>query len=280
METSDPVPEDWREGTARSNGVDLHYVRSGDKRPSIVIAHGVFDDGICRLPLGKTLDEEYNVVLYDARGHGRSDAPPGGYDAETMATDLLELVDGLGLDAPVLLGHSMGGDAVATAAAREPEVPRGVVLVEPAGLMYRNQDEADVGTTAADARELIEGWQANTKPGLLETDESLRGYIKAGQEDVASLLADARLRVSPNVTQLFDAALADPDELYHRFEAPTLVLRGDLDRTARERDAELIGPLSGVRLVHVEGAGHTVFRDARTNATQELRRFLRDVESE
>jgi pimeloyl-ACP methyl ester carboxylesterase len=277
METFDPVPGGWKEGTVRSNGIDLHYIRSGGQGPPVVIAHGVFDDGVCRLPLAKGLDDAYDVVLYDARGHGRSDAPEEGYDARTMATDLLGLVDGLGLDEPVLLGHSMGGDAVATAAARDPGLPRGVVLVEPAGLMYRNQDEADVGTTAADARELIEGWNAGTTADLLETDDSLRRLTEAGREELASLLADARMRVSPEVTQLFDAALADPDRLYHRIEAPMLVLRGDIDREARERDAELIDALDRVRLVHVEGAGHTVFRDARANAMRELRAFLQDL---
>jgi pimeloyl-ACP methyl ester carboxylesterase len=279
MEESDRVPSGWIEGSVRSNEIDLHYVRSGGDGPPIVVSHGVFDDGVCRLPLARALDDAYDVILYDARGHGRSDAPRDGYNAETMATDLLGLVDGLDLDDPVLLGHSMGGDAVATAAAREPGLPRAVVLVEPAGLMYRNQDEADVGTTAADARELIEGWQAGTKADLLETDESLRRLVEEGREELASLLADARLRVSPKVTQLFDAVLADPDELYHRIEVPTLVLRGDIDRTARERDAELVDPLRAFRLVHLNGADHTVFRDTRANATRELRAFLRDLDA-
>lgn len=254
MEKSDPVPPGWREGAVPTNGIDLHYVRSGGEGPPIVIAHGVFDDGICRLPLARQLDDAYDVVLYDARGHGRSDAPEGGYDAETMATDLLGLVNALDIDEPILLGHSMGGDAVVTAAAREPGLPEAVVLVEPAGLMYRNQDEADVGTTAADARELIEGWQGEPKADPLETDEGLRRHVEAGREEVASLLADARLRVSPNVTQLFDVGEA-----------------------ARERDEELIASLRRFRLVHVDGAGHTVFRDARADATRELRAFLRDV---
>ena len=109
---SDRVPSGWGEGSVRSNEIDLHYARSGGDGPPIVVSHGVFDDGVCRLPLARALDDAYDVVLYDARGHGCSDAPRDGYSAETMATDLLGLVDGLDLDDPVLFGHSMGGDAV------------------------------------------------------------------------------------------------------------------------------------------------------------------------
>jgi pimeloyl-ACP methyl ester carboxylesterase len=272
---SDPVPAGWEEGDARSNGIDLHYVRSGGDGPPLVVAHGVFDDGRCRLPLARDMAGDYDVVLYDARGHGLSDAPAGGYDAATMAEDLVGLVDALGLEEPHLLGHSMGGDAVATAAARHPDLPRAVVLVEPAGLMYRNGDEDAVGTTAADARELIGGWQGATEADILAEDDELRGYVEDGRGELASLLAGARRRVSPAVDALFDAALADPDDLYPQFEAPALVLRGDVDAEARGRDHEFVDGIPGVQLVHVDGAGHTVFRDARSNATSELRAFLR-----
>jgi pimeloyl-ACP methyl ester carboxylesterase len=274
MSEHDPVPAGWQTGVARSNGIDLQYVRSGGTGAPLVVAHGVFDDGRCWLPVARDLQEEYDVVLYDARGHGRSDAPVGGYDAETMATDLIGLVEALDLDAPILLGHSMGGDAVATAAARRPGLPRAVVLVEPAGLMYRNQDEEAVGTTAADARDLIDHWQSRTKTDLLSEGGDLHEYVESGDKEVASLLVDARHRVSQAVTQLFDAPLADPDALYHGFEAPTLILRGDIDESARSRDRALVDPIAGIELVHVGGAGHTVFRDAPASAIRKLRTFL------
>jgi len=277
MAESDPVPGDWETGRVAVNGVDLHYVRSGGDGPPLVVAHGVFDDGYCRLPLARELAEEYDVVLYDARGHGRSSAPEKGYDAATMATDLAVLVDALGLDDPYLLGHSMGGDAVATAAARQPDLPRAVVLVEPAGLMYRNGDEEEVGTTAAEARELIERWQAGTRDDILAAEDELRAYAEGGREELASLLVDARQRVSPAVAQLFDAALADPDELYPRIDAPTLLLRADVDTGTRGRDAKLVDRLPEFELVHVDGAGHTVFRDARPRATRQLRAFLEET---
>jgi pimeloyl-ACP methyl ester carboxylesterase len=55
-------------------------------------------------------------VAVDLRGHGFSDKPPTGYGVEEHVRDVLELIDALGLERPILLGHSIGG-AIATFAA-------------------------------------------------------------------------------------------------------------------------------------------------------------------
>lgn len=39
-----PLPDEWERGTIESNGIDLHYVRTGGEGPPLVVAHGVFDD--------------------------------------------------------------------------------------------------------------------------------------------------------------------------------------------------------------------------------------------
>jgi pimeloyl-ACP methyl ester carboxylesterase len=273
MEDPEPIPEGWESGHVETSGIETHYARSGREGPPVVIAHGVYDDGLCGLPLARDL-AEYVVILYDARGHGRSDAPEGGYDADARATDLIGVLDALELEEPYLFGHSMGGDTIAAAAARQPDRPRAVALVEPAGLMYRNQPEDEVGTGPAEAREQIAWWHDHTKAELLTEDEELRGYVEDGQEELASLLANARLRVSRTVAAVFDAALADPEGLFPAFEAPTLVLRADLATRARERDHDLIDPLPNCRLVHADGAGHCVFRDERAEATARLREFF------
>ncbi|MFB6296278.1 MAG: alpha/beta fold hydrolase [Halobacteriales archaeon] len=274
MKDSEPIPGGWESGRVETNEVDTHYVRTGGDDPPLVIAHGVYDDGLCRLPLARDLDDDHDVILYDARGHGRSDAPEGGYDSGTRAQDLIGLLDALDVEDPYLFGHSMGGDTVAAAAARRPDLPRAVALVEPAGLMYRNQDADDVGTTPQEAAERIAWWHDHTKAELLEEDDELRGYVANGRAELARLLADARLRVSPNVSAVFEADLGDPDELFPAIEAPTLVLRADVGSAARERDHDLVDPLPNVWLVRVDGAGHCVFRDEREAATRELRGFL------
>jgi pimeloyl-ACP methyl ester carboxylesterase len=272
-------PAEWEQGFVEvDDGVRLHYARTSGEGPTVVVAHGVFDDGLCRTPLARDLADDYDVVCYDARGHGQSDAPESGYDAETRAADLVGLLDGLDIDDPVLFGHSMGGDTVLAAAAAYPDRPRAVVAADPACLLGHNaenrgedrMDDAEIDGI----RDRILWWQDHTKAELLEADDELAGHVAAGDEELAGLLADARLRVSPNIVEVFASGWVDPQEAFPGIEAPTFVLRADVDEEARERDRGAVDRIPDGRLRHVDDAGHCVFRDRRDRATGELRSFL------
>lgn len=272
--SGDVAPWEWPSGTVAANGIDLHYCRSGGDGPPFVIAHGITDDGLCRAPLARDLQGEYDVVLYDARGHGRSDAPAEGYGVGDRVADLVGLVEGLALESPVLFGHSLGGNTVAAAAARHPDLARAVVLEDPAGMLVTDRDDDGIEARVAEARENIERWRASTPEELLETEEELVAYREAGREDLAGLLANARVRVSPHVVAIYREGFADPAETFPRITAPTLVLKADADAAGRGRDRELASLLPDGTLVHVEGAGHCVFRDAYDAAYRDLREFL------
>jgi len=287
META-TLPEDWTEDTVEANGVRLHYTRTGGDGPVLVVAHGVFDDGPCRTPLAREFADEYDVVAYDARGHGRSEAPESGYGVDDRVADLVGLLGALDVENPVLFGHSMGGDTVLATAAAHPDLPRAVVAVDPASMLDHDEDETEgedepeeedepSGDPTEEVRQQILWWQDHTKAEVLEADEELAGHLAAGETELASLLADARLRVSPNVVAVFGAGWLDPAERFPEITAPTLVLRADADEGARERDRDHATLLADGRVVHVDGAGHCVFRDEREVATQELREFLADV---
>ncbi|MFB6175995.1 MAG: alpha/beta fold hydrolase, partial [Halobaculum sp.] len=99
-----------------------------------VLAHGFFDTGRCWAPLAAEFRDDYTVVTYDARGHGRSEAPGHGYGIDDRVADLVGVLDALDVDDPMLLGHSMGGSTVAATAARYPDQPRGIILEDPAGM--------------------------------------------------------------------------------------------------------------------------------------------------
>ncbi|WP_224830019.1 alpha/beta fold hydrolase, partial [Saliphagus infecundisoli] len=131
MSEQTQLPQHWERGFVEANGIELHYCRTGGSGPPFVISHGFTDDGYCRLDLARELGDDFDVVLYDARGHGRSDAPDAEYGAPERAADLLGLLDVLALDDPILFGHSMGADTVTAAAARQPDRPRAVVLEDP-----------------------------------------------------------------------------------------------------------------------------------------------------
>lgn len=110
----------WVNGVCEANGINIHYLRTGGSKPPLLLLHGLTASGACWIPLARTLEDEYDVVMPDARGHGHSSAPPGGYRYGNYASDVLGLIHGLGLDAPVLLGHSMGGMTAAVVASHSP----------------------------------------------------------------------------------------------------------------------------------------------------------------
>src|SRR3712207_1489803 len=98
----------WQSSDIEANGIRLHYTRTGGAKPALVLAHGFSDDGLCWTPVADVLAQDYDVIMVDARGHGRSAAPEQGYTSIDHANDLAGLIAALGLDRPAVLGHSMG----------------------------------------------------------------------------------------------------------------------------------------------------------------------------
>ena len=113
------------------NGVKIHYHRTGGDKPPVVLAHGITGNGLCWTRLAQALEGEYDLVMYDTRGHGLSDAPETGYASEDHAADLAGLVEALSLERPVLIGHSMGAGNVAMTVATYPDLARCTVLEDP-----------------------------------------------------------------------------------------------------------------------------------------------------
>ena len=59
--------EDWQTGYVETNGLRLHYTRTGGNKPPIVLAHGVTDAGPCWTPVAEALAAEYDAIMVDAR---------------------------------------------------------------------------------------------------------------------------------------------------------------------------------------------------------------------
>src|SRR5262245_64312631 len=112
----------WIRGVCETNGIGIHYLRTGGAKPAVVLLHGLMGNGACWTPLARALEGEFDVVMPDARGHGASSAPHHGYRYDDHASDLMDLICSLALPRPVLLGHSMGGMSAAVASSRGPGI--------------------------------------------------------------------------------------------------------------------------------------------------------------
>ena len=115
-------------GVVHTNGVETYYERWGSG-PVIVFVHGFIMDTRMWTPQVEALADDFTVVTYDLRGHGRtggSDASP--YSAALLAADLDALVTVLDLNRSIVCGLSMGGMVAQRYAATYPEKLSGLVL--------------------------------------------------------------------------------------------------------------------------------------------------------
>lgn len=126
------------------SGLRLHYLQVG-AGPDLVMIHGITGNlAVWHLNMAPLLLDRFRLTTYDLRGHGRSDMPPTGYDADQMAEDLLALIDGLELERPYLVGHSFGADVALYFAHAHPERVEHVIAIEgalPALVHARNREE-------------------------------------------------------------------------------------------------------------------------------------------
>ncbi|MBV6697613.1 alpha/beta hydrolase [Kitasatospora aureofaciens] len=111
------------------DGRRLSYLDFGGTGRPLVALHGHLGEGAMFAQLAASLGGEWRVIALDQRGHGDSDRA-GDYSREGYLADVLALLDHLGLDRVVLLGHSLGGINAYQFAARHPERVGALVNVD------------------------------------------------------------------------------------------------------------------------------------------------------
>jgi 3-oxoadipate enol-lactonase len=93
-----------------ANGIKMNYELSGKEgAPSVMLSHSLGCSLVMWDPQVQVLETDYQVLRYDTRGHGHSDAPPGAYSLDMLGEDALGLLDALGIERVHFVGLSMGG---------------------------------------------------------------------------------------------------------------------------------------------------------------------------
>ena len=108
----------------------MHYVRAGSGEPPLVFVHGFccsHDDWLLQM---QELKSRFEVVACDLRGHGQTPGRPQECSIEHFGGDVAALLPVLGLEKPILIGHSMGCRVVLEAARVAPERIAGLVLID------------------------------------------------------------------------------------------------------------------------------------------------------
>ena len=217
-------------------------------------------------------------IAFDRRGCGRSDQPDRGYDFDTFADDLADLIDHLDLDGVTLVAHSMAAGEVTRYLSRHGAARiAGAVLLAPTTPFLLQTDDNPDGAPAAAAEGLMAAlaedrpaWLAAAAPAFFGAGVSPE-IVDWGVRLI--LRASARATIEMVRTMNFTDFRAEMDA----FTIPTLVIHGDadqiapLDRTGR-RTAELI---PGAELVVYEGASHGLFFTEKDRFNADLLAFVR-----
>ena len=142
-------------------GVDLRVDETGDPDgQAVLFIHGYSQSRLCwTRQLESALAEEFRLVAVDNRGHGRSDKPEGAYaDSTLWAEDVQSVIEGLGLDRPVLVGWSYGGLIIADyLEAYGDEHIAGVNLV---GAISKNGTEDALAVIGEDFTDRVPGFES------------------------------------------------------------------------------------------------------------------------
>jgi pimeloyl-ACP methyl ester carboxylesterase len=105
----DPVAGPRFADVRLATGVRLRYAEQGDRHgAAVILLHGYSDSWFSWSRVLPLIPARYRVIAPDLRGHGDSEQPTGGYAMRDLASDVLALMDTLGIERASLVGHSMG----------------------------------------------------------------------------------------------------------------------------------------------------------------------------
>jgi N-formylmaleamate deformylase len=249
---------DWTQGTVSvDDGSEIFYTRTvNDGKPTLVFAHGLTDSGLCWHQFASDLESKYDIIMYDAYGHGKSSRvdPIKRFD---LTEDLNDLIDALNLEKPGLIGHSMGAATAADFAARYPDKLALLVLEDPpwTDLQYPEQE----------VKRSFKDWK---KQNLDAKKKTLKELQKLKQKE-SPKWEQAILPEWAQAKHDFDPAFFDHPPLWNnnwqelagKITVPTLIVTGDNDLGA------IVTPKLGVDAVqilekgefgHISNAGHCV----------------------
>lgn len=257
----------WTSRTCAANGIDIHYLRTGDDKPALIALHGLTGSGACWTPLARALEDGYDVIMPSARGHGASSAPSGGYLYCDLADDVIGFIDALGLTAPILLGHSMGGMTAAVVASEMGTAIRSVILADPTFLAPERQREVYRSDVAEQHRRLL----ARDKDEALA--EARRRHPHRSSE-LLDLIIDARLRTEISAFEVLTPPNPDYRELVKAIAVPSLLVVGDNGVVSVETARELQGLNQHLRHEVIANAGHGLPYDKPDEFAAAVRSFL------
>ncbi len=254
----------------RVGNVSLYYETRGQGEPLLFI-HGLGSssrDWEYQVPF---FAGDYEVVLYDVRGHGQADKPPGPYSIPLFARDLAGLIEGLDIAPAHVVGISMGGMIGLELVVDRPDLVRSLVVVNSVPDM-----------TVRTWRQRFEVWQRLLVAPLLGMEKvgqvlGQRLFPKVEQGELRELFTERWAENDPRAYREAVKAIVGwtVDEHLASIACPVLVVSGDRDYSPVELKAAYVERIPQGELVVIEDSGHGTPVDQPEAFNRALAAFLR-----
>lgn len=262
------------------NGLRLHLLEwSAPERPTILFLHGGSAHAHWFDAVVEPLAGRFHLLSLDQRGHGESQWPaPPAYATENFAADILAVLDALGVDRVVLVGHSMGGHNSMAFAAWHPARVRGVVIVDsrptiPEDRLSRLRTR---GRRSLRRHPTLDAALASFRllPPETVADPSLLEHL--GRAGIAQRDGAWMYRFDPDANG--QRRPVDAWRLLDRIAAPTLIVRGEKSPILPRPMAEdMRARIPRASVAEIPGAYHHLVLDAPRPFTALLEPFLETV---
>jgi pimeloyl-ACP methyl ester carboxylesterase len=269
----------WQQATLQANGLHIFFTRTGGDKPPVVLNHGATDNGLCWLPVAEQLAEDYDVLMPDARGHGRSSSGNGRYDSVSRAEDLVAFINALNLQKPVIMGHSMGAQTTLFTAALYPHAITAAILEDP--LLHLAEEDVLSGMQGKDVGKMI---QANAQQSKKTHTFVLRAFARKNfgwPRNELKHWAQSKKQLSDDFIQSLGAGKDEADawEMLAKVSAPVLLITGNRDKGAIVSSAAAEKAQSihtQLQVAHFD-TGHNIRRENFEGYMHAVKAFLHQV---
>lgn len=249
----------------------------------IVFVHGLMAFSANWRKIASRLESEYQCLIYDQRGHGRSFKPDTGYTPEILAEDLDKMTTELGWNRFHLVGHSMGARVAMVFAQHYPDKLISLTLEDMGpdvqAESYRYYEEMlNIVPTPFHSKDEMKAFFSEQFLKLFhpkEQPEVLLTFLQANIEEKSSGLYDWRFSKNAIIEIVREGHLKDRWMELSSVRIPTLLIRGEKSHILSAEvfeEMQQVNPL--IQAVEIKGAGHWVHFEKYEEFTQILHKFL------
>jgi non-heme chloroperoxidase len=272
-------------GQENSTPIELYYEDHGSGDPVVLLAGWPLDSRSWEPQIHVLLDAGYRVIVYDRRGFGRSSRPTEGYDFDSLAGDLHQLLTELDLREVALIGFSLGtGELARYIGTHGTGRLKSCVFIETLAPSFAKSGENPEGVDQAgvtDVQQAILGdrfaWLTELTKNLLNLDDYLGKRVS---EETVRAIWNAAADASPWATWACPpGCLADFSDDIARIDIPTLILHGTADRILpiNGQGRRLHAALPNARYAEIDGGPHLMGVTHAAEINRELLTFLRNT---